>query len=101
MNKVDNDASIRAIDSLINNETVKYLNNEAFEVEKYDELLKRREDAASNPRVAWPPLDLQCQPPHFLYLFSYFIHSFYLSFPHFSLITQINFQSFQLSHSFV
>ncbi|KAK9121492.1 hypothetical protein Syun_019109 [Stephania yunnanensis] len=46
MNKADNDASTRAIDSLINYETVKYFNNEAFEVEKYDELLKRYEDAA-------------------------------------------------------
>lgn len=46
MNKADNDASTRAIDSLINYETVKYFNSEAFEVEKYDELLKRYEDAA-------------------------------------------------------
>lgn len=46
MNKADNDASTRAIDSLINYETVKYFNNEAFEVDKYDEYLKRYEDAA-------------------------------------------------------
>ncbi|KAK6931859.1 ABC transporter type 1, transmembrane domain [Dillenia turbinata] len=46
MNKADNDASTRAIDSLINYETVKYFNNEAFEEEKYDEFLKRYEDAA-------------------------------------------------------
>ncbi|XP_022859194.1 ABC transporter B family member 25, mitochondrial isoform X3 [Olea europaea var. sylvestris] len=46
MNKADNDANTRAIDSLINYETVKYFNNEAFEVEKYDEFLKRYEDAA-------------------------------------------------------
>ncbi|GMP48822.1 hypothetical protein CsSME_00016041 [Camellia sinensis var. sinensis] len=46
MNKADNDASTRAIDSLINYETVKYFNNEAYEVEKYDEFLKRYEDAA-------------------------------------------------------
>ncbi|XP_050215459.1 ABC transporter B family member 25, mitochondrial [Mercurialis annua] len=46
MNKADNDASTRAIDSLINYETVKYFNNEAFEVDKYDEFLKRYEDAA-------------------------------------------------------
>ncbi|KAF8364678.1 hypothetical protein HHK36_033358 [Tetracentron sinense] len=46
MNKADNDASSRAIDSLINYETVKYFNNEAYEVEKYDEFLKRYEDAA-------------------------------------------------------
>ncbi|CAK9182327.1 unnamed protein product [Ilex paraguariensis] len=46
MNKADNDASTRAIDSLINYETVKYFNNEAFEVAKYDEFLKRYEDVA-------------------------------------------------------
>ncbi|OMO82989.1 hypothetical protein CCACVL1_11604 [Corchorus capsularis] len=46
MNKADNDASTRAIDSLINYETVKYFNNEAYEAEKYDEFLKRYEDAA-------------------------------------------------------
>ncbi|KAH9717056.1 ABC transporter B family member 25 [Citrus sinensis] len=46
MNKADNDASTRAIDSLINYETVKYFNNEAFEAEQYDEFLRRYEDAA-------------------------------------------------------
>ncbi|XP_030464281.1 ABC transporter B family member 25, mitochondrial isoform X2 [Syzygium oleosum] len=46
MNKADNNASTRAIDSLINYETVKYFNNEAYEVEKYDEFLKRYEAAA-------------------------------------------------------
>ncbi|KAF8018719.1 hypothetical protein BT93_H3579 [Corymbia citriodora subsp. variegata] len=46
MNKADNDASTRAIDSLINYETVKYFNNEGYEVEKYDEFLKRYESAA-------------------------------------------------------
>ncbi|KAK4483041.1 hypothetical protein RD792_010217 [Penstemon davidsonii] len=46
MNKADNDASTRAIDSLINYETVKYFNNETFEADKYDEFLERYEDAA-------------------------------------------------------
>lgn len=46
MNKADNDASSRAIDSLLNYETVKYFNNEAYEVTKYDVYLKRYEDAA-------------------------------------------------------
>lgn len=46
MNKADNDASTRAIDSLINYETVKYFNNESYEAEEYDKYLKRYEDAA-------------------------------------------------------
>ncbi|PWA86326.1 ABC transporter of the mitochondrion 3 [Artemisia annua] len=46
MNKADNDASTRAIDSLINYETVKYFNNEQYEAEEYDKYLKRSEDAA-------------------------------------------------------
>ncbi|XP_019188583.1 PREDICTED: ABC transporter B family member 25, mitochondrial isoform X1 [Ipomoea nil] len=46
MNKADNDASTRAIDSLINYETVKYFNNENYEADKYDEFLKRYENAA-------------------------------------------------------
>ncbi|CAL9105908.1 unnamed protein product [Musa acuminata var. zebrina] len=46
MNKADNDASTRAIDSLLNYETVKYFNNESFEVAKYDTYLQRYEDAA-------------------------------------------------------
>ncbi|KAL2317342.1 hypothetical protein Fmac_031218 [Flemingia macrophylla] len=46
MNKADNDASTRVIDSLINYETVKYFNNEVHEADNYDKFLKRYEDAA-------------------------------------------------------
>ncbi|CAN1795495.1 ABC transporter B family member 25, mitochondrial [Linum perenne] len=55
MNKADNDASTRAIDSLINYETVKYFNNEVYEADKYDEFLKRYEDAALKTQrsLAW------------------------------------------------
>ncbi|KAG0501201.1 hypothetical protein HPP92_001273 [Vanilla planifolia] len=46
MNKADNYASTRATDSLLNYETVKYFNNEPFEVARYDSYLKKYEDAA-------------------------------------------------------
>eukprot|EP00897_Mesotaenium_endlicherianum_P000334 jgi/Mesen1/10300/ME000079S09717 len=46
MNKADNDASSRAIDSLINYETVKYFNNEDHEARVYDQALQRYEEAA-------------------------------------------------------
>ncbi|KAG4963992.1 hypothetical protein AAZX31_14G192500 [Glycine max] len=46
MNKADNDAGTRVIDSLINYETVKYFNNEVYEADNYDKYLKRYEDAA-------------------------------------------------------
>ncbi|KMZ66425.1 ABC transporter B family member 25 [Zostera marina] len=46
MNKADNNASSRAIDSLLNYETVKYFNNESFEAAKYDVFLEKYEDAA-------------------------------------------------------
>lgn len=39
MNKADNDASTRSIDSLINYETVKYFGNEDHEQRRYDECL--------------------------------------------------------------
>jgi len=46
MNKADNEAGTKAIDSLINYETVKYFNNEHFEAEQYDKLLKKYNDAS-------------------------------------------------------
>jgi ATP-binding cassette subfamily B protein len=47
MNDMDSRASTRAIDSLINYETVKYFGNEAFEASRYDDSLKRYERAAT------------------------------------------------------
>lgn len=46
MNELDSNAHSRAIDSLLNYETVKYFNNEAFESRRYDENLERYRQAA-------------------------------------------------------
>jgi ATP-binding cassette subfamily B protein len=46
MNELDSTAHTRAIDSLLNYETVKYFNNEAFEAGRYDENLERYRRAA-------------------------------------------------------
>ncbi|NMG66174.1 ATP-binding cassette domain-containing protein [Azoarcus indigens] len=40
-NELDSAANARAIDSLLNFETVKYFNNEAFEARRYDEQLQK------------------------------------------------------------
>nr|KAG5693476.1 hypothetical protein BaRGS_006466 [Batillaria attramentaria] len=46
MNKADAEAGNKAIDSLINYETVKYFNNEKYEADKYDVHLKKYEQAS-------------------------------------------------------
>jgi ATP-binding cassette subfamily B protein len=45
-NELDSKANTRAIDSLLNYETVKYFGNEEFEAGRYDRSLRRYEDAA-------------------------------------------------------
>jgi len=46
MNDLDSKANTRAIDSLLNYETVKYFGNEQFETRRYDESMQRWEVAA-------------------------------------------------------
>jgi ATP-binding cassette, subfamily B, heavy metal transporter len=46
MNEMDSKANTRAIDSLLNYETVKYFGNEEHEASRFDRSLRRYEDAA-------------------------------------------------------
>ncbi|XP_042218563.1 iron-sulfur clusters transporter ABCB7, mitochondrial-like [Homarus americanus] len=46
MNKAENEAGNKAIDSLINYETVKYFNNEKYEADRYDMYLQKYEQAS-------------------------------------------------------
>jgi ATP-binding cassette subfamily B protein len=51
-NELDSKANTRAIDSLLNYETVKYFGNEEFEARRYDEHLRKYEDAATKNEVS-------------------------------------------------
>ncbi|MGB0844488.1 MAG: ABCB family ABC transporter ATP-binding protein/permease [Alphaproteobacteria bacterium] len=52
MNKSDSEANTKAIDSLLNYETVKYFNNESHESARYDIALQGYEKAAVRNRVS-------------------------------------------------
>ncbi|HEY8289863.1 MAG TPA: ABC transporter ATP-binding protein/permease [Acetobacteraceae bacterium] len=58
MNDTDNDASTKALDSLLNYETVKYFGNEAHESARYDGALARYERAAVRVQVSLNMLNL-------------------------------------------
>jgi ATP-binding cassette subfamily B protein len=58
MNETDSDARTKAIDSLLNYETVKYFGNEAHEANRYDGALARYERAAVKSSVTLNMLNL-------------------------------------------
>ncbi len=47
MNESDTDANVKAVDSLLNFETVKYFGNERMEADRYDRSMARYEEAAT------------------------------------------------------
>ena len=58
MNELDSKANTRAIDSLINYETVKYFGNEEWEARRYDESLQRFERAAVKSQTSLSALNI-------------------------------------------
>jgi ATP-binding cassette, subfamily B, heavy metal transporter len=58
MNELDSRANTRAIDSLINYETVKYFNNEEYEAQRYDEAMQRWEAAAVKSQTSLSLLNI-------------------------------------------
>jgi len=58
VNETDSAANTRAIDSLLNYETVKYFNNEAWEARRYDEQMIKWEEAATRSQTTLAFLNL-------------------------------------------
>jgi ABC-type transport system involved in Fe-S cluster assembly fused permease/ATPase subunit len=58
MNDTDSAANTRAVDSLLNYETVKYFNNEEYEAQRYDEQMRKWEDAATTSQISLSWLNL-------------------------------------------
>ena len=58
MNEADSKANTRAIDSLLNYETVKYFNNEECEANRYDESLRRWETVAVKSQTSLSLLNI-------------------------------------------
>ena len=58
MNEMDSRANTRAIDSLLNYETVKYFGNEGFEAQRYDENLQVWERAAVRSQTSLAALNI-------------------------------------------
>ncbi|MBK8760124.1 MAG: ABC transporter ATP-binding protein/permease [Sulfuritalea sp.] len=58
VNELDSAANVRAVDSLINFETVKYFNNERWEHDRYDEQMQKWEAAQIRSQVSLSWLNL-------------------------------------------
>jgi ATP-binding cassette subfamily B protein len=58
VNESDSAANTRAVDSLLNYETVKYFNNEAWETRRYDEQMIKWEEAATRSQKTLALLNL-------------------------------------------
>ncbi|HMA50225.1 MAG TPA: ABC transporter ATP-binding protein/permease [Magnetospirillaceae bacterium] len=58
MNETDQEANAKAIDSLLNFETVKYFGNEAHETERFDKSLLRYEKASNISKVSLSLLNI-------------------------------------------
>jgi ATP-binding cassette subfamily B protein len=58
MNETDSEATTKAVDSLLNYETVKYFGNEAHEARRYDDAQSRYERAAVKSQVTLNMLNL-------------------------------------------
>jgi ATP-binding cassette, subfamily B, heavy metal transporter len=58
MNKMDGEANTKAIDSLLNYETVKYFGNEEHEALRFDEALRSYEDSAVKSKVSLSMLNV-------------------------------------------
>ena len=58
VNENDSAANTRAVDSLLNYETIKYFNNEAWESRRYDEQLVKWEEAATRSQTTLAFLNL-------------------------------------------
>ncbi|MBS1143967.1 MAG: transporter, transrane region:ABC transporter related protein [Proteobacteria bacterium] len=58
VNENDSAANTRAVDSLLNYETVKYFNNEGWEARRYDEQLVKWEEAATRSQTTLAFLNL-------------------------------------------
>jgi ATP-binding cassette, subfamily B, heavy metal transporter len=58
VNELDSSANTRAVDSLINYETVKYFNNESWEKERYDQHMRKLETAQIRSQFSLSYLNL-------------------------------------------